>query len=155
MTTINEDALYEQLRQLPDFDCFPLPANWFKKYNIPPVSQPTTREYLESQYTVKCAVAPKDLPPIFINEPQQGGKLVPVAPPEDINVQTISRPMTLTDYMVHPSLLDFKFDTMDIKNETASSPPDCQDDCTQALAPEPHHEPSSEAHDKHEQSLHN
>lgn len=105
MTSIDEDALYAQLKQLSDFDCLPLPSHWFKKYNIPPVSQPTTKEFLESHYTIKCATAPKDLPPIIINEPQQNGKLLPVAPPEDIKVETISRPITDTNFIVHPSLL--------------------------------------------------
>ncbi len=135
MTTIDEDALYQQLRQLPDFDCLPLPSHWFKKYNIPPVSQPTTREFLESHHTIKCAVAPKDLPPIIINEPQQNGKLVPVAPPENIKVETISKPITDMNYMVHPSLLE-------IKNETASSPPAPLDDCTPPEAQECHQEQS-------------
>lgn len=135
MTTIDEDALYNKLKDLPDFDCLPLPSHWFKKYNIPPVSQPSTREFLDSQHTIKCATAPKDLPPIFINEPQQGGKLVPIAPPEDIKVETISRPITDTNYIVHPSLLE-------LKNETASSPPDSPDDCTPSSAPE-HHQTDS------------
>jgi hypothetical protein len=137
MTTIDEDALYEQLRHLPDFDCLPLPSHWFKKYNIPPVTQPTTREFIESQHTIKCSVAPKDLPPIIINEPQQGGKLIPIAPPEDIKVQTISRPITDMNYTVHPSLLEEV-----IIPETASSPPDSQDDCTPPAALEHHQDES-------------
>lgn len=106
MAAIDEDKLFEELRQLPDFDCLPLPARWFKKYNIQPVSQPDTRDFLNSQYTIKCAIAPKDLPPIFINEPQQNGKLVPVAPPEDIKVYTITKPIESDIYPVHPSLKD-------------------------------------------------
>ena len=126
-TPIDEDALYNKLKDLPDFDCLPLPAHWFKKYNIPPVSQPTTREFLESKYTVNCAVAPKDLPPILINEPQQGGKLVPLAPFEEIKVETITRPVTDTNFVIHPHLL---------KTDSASSPPDCPADCTPPEAEE-------------------
>ena len=106
MTTIDEDALYAELKTLPDFDCLPLPAHWYKKYNIPPATIQTTRDFLESRYTIKCAVAPKDLPPLIIKEPQQNGKLVPVHPPEDIKVETISRPYVPNDGVVHPYLLE-------------------------------------------------
>ncbi len=105
-TNIDEDALYEQLRQLPDFECLPLPARWFKKYNLKPVSQPTTQEFIESGYTVRRSVEMKDLPPIFINEPQQNGKLAKVHPPEDIKVEVVSRPFTGTINGVLPSLID-------------------------------------------------
>ena len=128
MTTIDEDALYHQLRQLPDFDCFPLPAHWYKKYNIPTVSQPDTREFLNSHYTIKCAIAPKDLPPIIINEPQQNGKLVPVAPPEDIKVHTITKPIEGDIYPIHPSLKDDSI----LKEIEANAAP--QDDTQQQLA---------------------
>jgi hypothetical protein len=106
MTTINEDALFQELRQLPDFDCLPLPSHWYKKYNINPVTVPSTREFLESAHTLKCAVGQKDLPPIFINEPQQNGKLVTIFPPEDIKVEVVSRPFTGTVDGVLPSLID-------------------------------------------------
>lgn len=105
-TDIDEDALFNELRKLPDFDCFPLPARWYKKYNIPPLEQPNTREFLNSHYTIKCATAPKDLPPLIINEPQQGGKLVPVAPPPDIEVKTIQRPLEVDQFVVHPMLMN-------------------------------------------------
>lgn len=103
---IDEDKLFEEMSKLPDFDCYPLPAHWYKKYNIKPVSQPSTREFIESNYAVKRAIEMKDLPPIFIDEPQQNGKLVKIAPPEDIKVEVVSRPYTGTINGVLPSLID-------------------------------------------------
>jgi len=103
---IDEDKLFEEMSKLPDFDCYPLPSHWYKKYNIKPVSQPTTQEFIESGYTIKRSVEMKDLPPIFINEPQQNGKLVAVAPPENIKVEVVSRPFTGTINGVLPSLID-------------------------------------------------
>jgi hypothetical protein len=103
---IDEDALYQQLRQLPDFDCLPLPARWYKKYNIPPVIQPTTKEFIESNITVRRSTEHKDLSPIFINEPQQNGKLVNIIPDEDVKVELISRPFTGIVNGVLPSLID-------------------------------------------------
>ena len=104
--SIDEDKLFAEMSKLPDFECYPLPAHWYKKYNLKPVSQPTTREFLESNYAVMRAVEMKDLPPIFINEPQQNGKLVPIHPSEDIKVEVVSRPYTGTVNGVLPSLID-------------------------------------------------
>ena len=96
MTTIDEDALYNELKDLPDFLNLPLPARWFKKYNIPPIEAGTTKEFLESGYTLKCMFAPKDLPPLIINEPVRdlsgNIKLAKLLPPEEIEVKVISRP---------------------------------------------------------------
>jgi len=102
---IDEDKLFAEMSQLPDFDCYPLPSHWYRKYNIKPVSQPTTKEFIESNYAAKRAIEMKDLPPIFINEPQQNGKLVKIAPPEDIKVEVVSRPYTGTINGVLPSLI--------------------------------------------------
>lgn len=103
---IDEDKLFAELSKLPDFDSYPLPAHWYKKYNIKPVTVPTVKEFIENNYAVMRAVEMKDLPPIFINEPQQNGKLVAVAPPEDIKVEVVSRPYTCTINGVLPSLID-------------------------------------------------
>jgi hypothetical protein len=104
--SIDEDKLFEEMSKLPDFECYPLPAHWYRKYNIKPVSQPTTQQFIESNYAIKRAIEMKDLPPIFINEPQQNGKLVAIAPPEDIKVEVVSRPYTGTVNGVLPSLID-------------------------------------------------
>ena len=93
---IDEDALYNELKDLPDFLSLPLPARWFKKYNIPPIEVGSTKEFIESGYTLKQMFAPKDLPPIIINEPQRDAsgniKLVKYVEPEPIDVKVVSRP---------------------------------------------------------------
>ena len=93
---IDEDALYNSLKDLPDFLNLPLPARWFKKYNIPPIEAGSVKEFIDSGYTLKCMFAPKDLPPLFINEPVRdlsgNIKLAVVHEPEKIDVQVISRP---------------------------------------------------------------
>lgn len=38
----------------------------------------------------------KDLPPLIIDEPQDNGRLYPVAPPEKVDIQLVSRPF-ITD----------------------------------------------------------
>lgn len=127
MTPEEEDALYAELRALPDFECMPLPARWFKKYNIPPVKATNTKEFIDSNYTMKCSIAPKDLPPIFINEPQQNGKLVAIHPPEDIKVETISRPYVSNDGAVLPFLLE----TEEKERDTVCPPSELACTCSQ------------------------
>lgn len=93
MEVTDEDkALYEELRHLPDWECLPIPQSWYKKFNIPPRNPISVKDSIASNYAMKMAFAPKDLPPIIINEPQQGGKLLEMMPPEEIPVEVISRP---------------------------------------------------------------
>ena len=102
---IDEDALYNELKNSPDFDSLPLPARWFKKYGIPPRTLPTTREFLDSNYTMLRATEQKDLPPTIYDEPQQNGKLFTPLPFEDIKVETISRPFDWDSSKPFPAVL--------------------------------------------------
>ena len=89
--------MLEELKKLPDFECYVLPAKWYKEFGLTPPAPVNPREFMETNYTMKCAVAPKDLPTIYIREPQQNGKLVEPAPPEVVPVEVRSRPYTLTE----------------------------------------------------------
>jgi hypothetical protein len=102
-----EVRVLNELKQLPDFDCYILPAKWYKKYGIQTPGPVGPREFMESNYTMKCAIAPKDLPTIIIKEPQQNGKVVEMAPLEIVPVEVRSRPYTLTETPATlPSLVD-------------------------------------------------
>jgi hypothetical protein len=105
---MDEDKmLLDELKQLPDFSCYVLPATWYRKFNLTPPGPVAPREFMESNYTMKCAVAPKDLPPIIISKPQQNGKLYEMAPEEKVDVEVRSRPYTLTETPnTLPSLLE-------------------------------------------------
>ena len=93
MATIDEERdLYEALKNLPDFDCFPIPSSWFKKFNIEPRGVVGPKEYIESNYAMMKSLEPKQLPPLIIDEPQQGGKLVKMIEPEVIPTELVSRP---------------------------------------------------------------
>lgn len=103
-----EKQLLAELRTLPDFECYLLPARWYKadKSLVPPSAE-NPRTFIESGYTIKCANTPKDLPMIDIREPQQNGKLIEVPAIEPVIADTISRPYTLTETpSVLPSLLE-------------------------------------------------
>jgi hypothetical protein len=93
MTTLSDDELYNLLRKDPDFECFPLPTSWYKKYGIEPVKAMNPREYMESNYIAKLAFREYSGEPIIINEPQQNGKVLPLFPPEDVPVEVTTRPL--------------------------------------------------------------
>ena len=96
-----EDELYNIIKNQPDFDCLPLPARWFKKYNIPPVETIDFGTFAKSRYTTRCAIAPKDLPAIVTKEPIRdlsgNIKLYKMLPPEDIPIEVISKPYEIKD----------------------------------------------------------
>jgi hypothetical protein len=103
----DEKQMLEELKKLPDFNCFVLPARWYKTFGLTPPGPIGPREFIESNYTMQCAVAPKDLPAIYIREPQQNGKLVEMAPPEKIDIEVRNRPFELAEIPnVLPSLQD-------------------------------------------------
>ena len=104
-----DEELYAMMKDLPDFRCFPIPVSWFKKFNIAPLEVINPRRFIESEYTVKCALEEKDLPPLIIKEPVKNAdgtiKLAPVAPPEEIDIKMISRPFELKEGEEFPSVL--------------------------------------------------
>lgn len=103
--TEEERKLYEALKDLPDFNCFPIPQRWFAEFNLPPRNPLPVQEYIKSNYAMKMMFAPKDLPPIIIDKPQQNGKLMEFAPPEDVPVEVISRPFELKEGESFPAVL--------------------------------------------------
>ena len=103
--SMTDEELYNAMKDLPDFDCYPIPQSWFKKFNLPVRNPITVREYIESGYAMKMAVAPKDLPTLVINEPQQNGKLVKMVEEEPVKVDLISRPFELKEGEMFPAVL--------------------------------------------------
>jgi len=104
MSDDEERTLLNVLMAQPDFECLPIPASWFKKYSIPPRAAVAPREYIESNYAMKKANEQKDLPPLIIDEPQQNGKVVPVAPPDDTKVELVNRPFEWKENKPFPAV---------------------------------------------------
>jgi hypothetical protein len=98
---LTEDELFEILKNQPDFDCLPLPARWFKKYNIPPREATDFSSFVNSRYTTRCGFAPKDLPAIVLKEPYKDAsgniRLVTPAPLENIPIEIVSKPYDIKD----------------------------------------------------------
>lgn len=93
---MNEDEILAQIRALPDGDCFPLPTTYHEKHKIPFPAVITPKEFYDSEYTLKCAFAKKDLPPIVIDTPIKNSFLYPVQPPEEVKIEIKTAPYTET-----------------------------------------------------------
>lgn len=100
-----EDELYNMMKDLPDFNCLPIPSHWYKKYNLPPRDPITPKEFIESNYTMMRAVEQKDLPPLIIDEPQQDGKLFEFVKEEEVKVDVVSRPLDWDPEKPFPAVL--------------------------------------------------
>lgn len=133
----DEKKLLEVLQAQPDWECLPIPAYWFKKYGIPPREALGPREYIASNYAMKCANEPKDLPPILIDEPQQGGKLVAPAPPEEVDIKLVSRPFIMDENKPFPAVICPPEISIPECCSPASPCHKCQSDCAGQQAP-PH-----------------
>ena len=121
MATLDEERdLYESLKDLPDFECFPIPSSWFKKFNIEPRGIIGPKEYIESNYAIKMALQPKQLPPLIIDKPQQNGKLVEMQESEVVPVEVVSRPFELKEGELFPAVLPFL--TKDYESALPTSP---------------------------------
>ena len=80
------ETLIEELKQLPDFECYPLPKEWYKKYNLKFPVPETVKESKENNYAFK--IRKYDLPPIIKNEPirDMSGNIIlaPLHPPDEL-----------------------------------------------------------------------
>ena len=104
-TYVDEDFMFQEMSKLPDFDCFAIPKEWFKKFNVPPRDPIGPKEFIESRYTIMKGVEQKDLPPIIIDEPQQNGKLAEFIVEEPIKVEVINRPFEWDGKSPFPAVL--------------------------------------------------
>lgn len=88
--SVEERQLYQELKELSDFDCFPLPRAWYKEFGIPFPQPLTTSEFMKSNYTSLRQFEPKSLPPLIFNEPQDNGRLLIVPKFDEILVEVIN-----------------------------------------------------------------
>lgn len=110
-TKMTDEEMYAMMKDMPDFECMPIPQSWFKKFHIPPRNPVPVREYIHSNYAVVMAQKRKDLPLLSIDEPQQNGKLLDFVPPEEIKVEVISRPFVMPENGRFPDVLPSLMET--------------------------------------------
>jgi hypothetical protein len=99
--TAEEIAIYEKFKDDPDFKLMPIPRHWYAHFKIPIPDAATPKQFMEDQYYLKNAISEKDGYEIY-SEPQQGGRLVDVAPPEKIECKVVQRPLEMPDNPIEP-----------------------------------------------------
>lgn len=130
--SVEERALYAELKELPDFANYPIPLSWHKEFNIPLPKVCSLPDFIKSGYTTKIAFEPKNLPPLIINKPQQNGKLA-VVPHFDVpEVITTTRPFTIEEGEFFPAVLPSL--VIEEDEEPVVSP--CQKQCPAHTEPE-------------------
>ena len=86
-----DDTMYALMKEMDDFESFPIPSHWFKKYGIKPREAVNPREFIQSGYTQQCAFAPKDLSPIIIDKPQRDGFTWKLQEVEEVKAEIVER----------------------------------------------------------------
>lgn len=124
--TDEEREIYNLMKNAPDFHNLPLPKHWYAAFDIPFPQATTIKDFIKSGYTMACMYAPKDLPPIIINKPQQDGKLVDLVITEPIPVEVVSKPFELPEGEMFPIVLP----SLEEKS-TKQNPSDEQQDASQ------------------------
>ena len=140
LTDGEERTLLNVLKSQPDFDCLPIPAYWFKKFGIPPREAVAPREYIESNYAMKRAVEEKELPPLIVDEPQDNGRLVPIAPPDDTTVEVVNRPFEWKGDKPFPAVIVPELENIKIPECRNPEPQSCMSPLVPSQQPPDQHE---------------
>jgi hypothetical protein len=95
-----EAQLLEELKKLPDFDRYPFPASWVKKYNLKPAEAVDMKTYLASGGIMK-AITGGPCTSYEFKEPQRNkdGNLLPVKvflEEPDLGVKIVQKPADLS-----------------------------------------------------------
>lgn len=103
MTELTADdlALYEKFKNDPEFALMPKPRAWHIHLGIPVPEAGTPKDFLADQYYLKNQFSEKDGYEIH-TEPQCGGKMVELAPPEDIPCKVVQRPLDVPKNTIEP-----------------------------------------------------
>jgi hypothetical protein len=102
---MDDETLYRMMKSLPDFDSYPIPFAWYEKFGIPLPETIGPKEYIESNYAMRMATAPKDLPPILFDTPQQNGRQIELVKVEEVKTETIQRPFVMPESNVFPAVI--------------------------------------------------
>ena len=94
MNNLSDEELLKMMKESPEFKNLPLPASWFKKFNLEPVKARNFKEFLDDDAWLKTRGMQVDEKEIR-KEPVPGG-VRPVFPLEEI-------PMTITSRVIEPT----------------------------------------------------
>jgi hypothetical protein len=91
--TPDEEAFLEAMLKDPDVGReiwkFPLPESFRKKHGIKVPLAIDFKSFTKENYWLRMALAPKDLPPLIIND--VSGNVEPYKPTEEIKLEVVSK----------------------------------------------------------------
>jgi hypothetical protein len=90
-----DEEYYEILRHCPDFDKFPLPESWYKKFNLERPTAVDFKSFIKSGYTAKCHADPNVLREIR-KDPAPGG-VRPILDVKQPEVVVETKPVVVDD----------------------------------------------------------
>jgi hypothetical protein len=74
ISNLSDELIYFSLKNLPDFERFPLPKFWYDKFKIIPPKIPTIKEALKLHYETQLAYLNNpEAPKVEIRPPAEGG----------------------------------------------------------------------------------
>jgi hypothetical protein len=94
MNKMTDEELLKMMKESPEFKNLPLPASWFKKFNLEPVKARNFKEFLDDDAWLKTRGMYVDEKEIR-KDPAPGG-VRPVFPLEEI-------PVTITSRVIEPT----------------------------------------------------
>lgn len=101
--SLTEEEIFAVLSRMPDFDRFPLPAHWYKKFNIPLPKVQTLKESLRLHTEIQNA--PGDGRPIEIRPVAPGGVRPIIDVPQlqvTISPENVAQEPLTPDFEIHP-----------------------------------------------------
>jgi len=99
--TSDDLALYEKIKNDPEFALMPKPRAWHIHLGIPVPEAGTPKDFLADQYYLKNQFMEKDGYEIH-TEAHPDAKLIKLAPPEDIPIKVVQRPLELPTNTIEP-----------------------------------------------------
>tara|TARA_R110000868_G_scaffold8415_2_gene43751 strand:+ start:164 stop:493 length:330 start_codon:yes stop_codon:yes gene_type:complete len=95
MNSLSDEELFKMMKESPEFKNLPLPATWYKKFNLEPVKARNFKEFLDDDAWLKTRGMHVDEKEIR-KDPVPGG-VRPVFPLEEIPVSITSRKIDPTE----------------------------------------------------------
>jgi hypothetical protein len=119
---MSEEQLFAILKTLEDFDKYPLPVSWYKKFNLPAPKTVALPQYVKEGHWMKCAYDPKTTWEVR-TEPAPGG----VRPVLNTDLPTVE----LTDSKYQPFINEIVSDSQQQTQREREGSTECNTTNTQ------------------------
>ena len=92
---LSEEELVKIIMSLPDGENYPLPASFYKKYNLNPAKAISFKEYANSKIWLKRQFEEKDLPALVLKPEDLPAEVVPYVKMPEVKADVETKTTTL------------------------------------------------------------